>query len=362
MRLGTWSWKTCFTKAMRGMHNTRICLLNTGGLRGSWTPTSLGKLMNDDDMLKDRGENRDGFVANAQCVVPCLRPLSSRSRPKSTEHCNTGDIVVGLSTGFASSMSTCRVICARRCDFCSGHGRRGPARTFFDQCGGCSSAPKIPRGVAVPQTASPLRQLTMDVRWLPAWEEDVRIKSVNSVHEASNLQDIYPFFETETSGVLLRQYRHWRRAYVRPRWVKVDASRTNLGETPQRALEANGAQSLDISGEAHEQDGRVEVLRRNFENLLLRVLAQIRPSMKSEWLECVVRTTEAQNSSIRRCGCSETYNKPQQFCVRKMQPRTSRTSRSNIGLMEIWTRMERRRVHSNGPTLRFLKNRPSGGA
>ena len=71
--------------------------------------------------------------------------------------------------------------------------------------------------------------------------------------------DTDPFFETETSEVLLRQYRQWTRAYGRPRWLKIDASRTNLGETLQRALEADGNQLLDVPGEAHEKVGRVEV-------------------------------------------------------------------------------------------------------
>ena len=97
-------------------------------------------------------------------------------------------------------------------------------------CAQCDAmtAPKIPRGVSVPQTVAPLRYVAMDVKWLPGWEEDVRIKSVNIVDEASNLQHIYPFFETETSEVLLRQFRQWTRAYGRPRWLKVDASRTNF--------------------------------------------------------------------------------------------------------------------------------------
>ena len=173
-------------------------------------------------------------------------------------------------------------------------------------CAQCDAmtAPKIPRGVSVPQTVAPLRYISMDVKWLPGWEEDVRIKSVNIVDEASNLQHIFPFFETETSEVLLRQYRHWTRAYGRPRWLKVDASRTNLGETLQRALEADGNQLLDIPGEAHEQVGRVEVHGRYFEDMLTRVLAQIHPSSRGEWLECVHQTMEAKNSLTRRCGFS----------------------------------------------------------
>ena len=63
-----------------------------------------------------------------------------------------------------------------------------------------TTVPKIPRGVSVPQTV-PLRNVAMDVKWLPRWEEDVRIMSVNIVDEANNLQHIYPFFESEISEV-----------------------------------------------------------------------------------------------------------------------------------------------------------------
>ena len=118
----------------------------------------------------------------------------------------------------------------------------------------------------------------MDVKWLPGWEDDTRIKSVIIVDEASNLQHISPFYETETSEVLLRLYRQSTRAYGRHRWLKVDASRTNLGETLQRALEVDGTQLLDVLGEAHEQVGRVDVHGRYFEDMLARVLSQIRPS------------------------------------------------------------------------------------
>ena len=148
------------------------------------------------------------------------------------------------------------------------------ARFSCAQCDAMTD-PTIPRGVSVPQTVAPFRYVAIDVKWLLGWEEDVRIKSVNIVDEASNLQHICPFFETETSEVLLRQYRQWTRAYGRPRWLKVDASRTNLGETLQRALEADGTQLLDVPGEAHEQVGRVE-------DMLARVLAQIRPSSRAE--------------------------------------------------------------------------------
>ena len=54
--------------------------------------------------------------------------------------------------------------------------------------------------------------------------------------------------------------------------------------------------------EADEQVGRVEVHGRYFEDMLARVLAQIRPSSRAEWLECIHQTMEAQNYLTRRCG------------------------------------------------------------
>ena len=173
-------------------------------------------------------------------------------------------------------------------------------------CAQCDAmtAPKIPWGVSVPQTVAPLMYVAMDVKWLPGWEGDVRIKSVNTVDRASNLQHIFPFFETETSEVLLRQYRQWTRAYGRPRRLKVDASRTNVGETLQRAIEADGTQLLDVPGEAHGHVGRVKMHGRYLEDMLIRVLAQIRPSSRAEWLECIHQTMEAQNSLTKRCGHS----------------------------------------------------------
>ena len=77
-----------------------------------------------------------------------------------------------------------------------------------------------------------------------------------------------------------------------------------MGETLQRALEADGTQLLDIPGEAHEQAGSVEVCARCIQDLLLRVLAQVRPETRTEWLECVPQTMEAQDTLIRKCGCS----------------------------------------------------------
>ena len=48
----------------------------------------------------------------------------------------------------------------------------------------------------------------------------------------------------------------------------------------------------------------MEFRGRYFEDMLLRVLSQIRPETTTEWMECVAQTMEALNSLIRKCGCS----------------------------------------------------------
>ena len=82
------------------------------------------------------------------------------------------------------------------------------------------------------------------------------------------------------------------------------SQKKKLGETLQRALEADGTQLSDVLGKAHEQVCRVEVHGRYFEDMLARVLAQIRPSSRTEWLECIHQIMEAQNSLTKRCGYS----------------------------------------------------------
>ena len=128
-------------------------------------------------------------------------------------------------------------------------------------------------------------------------------------------------------------------AYGRPCWLKVDSSRANLGETLRRALAADGTQVLDVLGQAHEQVGRVEVHGRYFEDMLARVLAQIRPSSRAEWLECIHQTMDAQNSFAKRCGYS-----PFQIAigvVLSFQEIFSRTSRMSSARLQFSVTMRR---------------------
>ena len=113
------------------------------------------------------------------------------------------------------------------------------ARFSCAQCD-AMTAPKIPRGVSVPQTVATLRYVAMDVKWLPGWEEDVRIKSVNIVDEASNMQHIYPFLRDRDIGGSSTTVSSVDRILRKAPLAQSRCESNQLGETLQRALEARG--------------------------------------------------------------------------------------------------------------------------
>ena len=165
--------------------------------------------------------------------------------------------------------------------------------------------PKVARASTVPKDVAPLRYVGLDVKWLPGWKKDQRVKALNIVDRASGLQQMTPFFETENSDLIRRVYRtSWTRPYGRPRWIKFDASRCNLGQPFIDSLERDGTTPLDVPGEAHEQMGDVEVQGRHFEEVLSKVLDEAQPQTQDEWLECVDVTVEAKNMLMKRGGHS----------------------------------------------------------
>eukprot|EP00435_Cladocopium_sp_Y103_P072195 s58_g39.t1 len=174
------------------------------------------------------------------------------------------------------------------------------------ECSVCQSraAPKAVKESAPPRDIGPLRYVGLDVKFLPSWKKDEKIKALNIVCRMSGLQQMYPFREQENSDVIGRMYRQWTRAYGRPRYLKFDASRCNLGQHFLDILERDGTTPLDIPGEAHEQIGDVESQGWHFEEAFRRVLDEMCPQDYNQWLECVDVTTEARNSLLRRAGHS----------------------------------------------------------
>ena len=147
------------------------------------------------------------------------------------------------------------------------------------ECSVCQArvAPKVAKESAPPRDIAPLRYIGLDVKHLPSWKPHEKIKALNVVCRMSGLQQMYPFKEQEAAEVIGRLYRNWTRSYGRPRHVKFDASRCNLGQTFLDMLERDGTTPLDIPGEAHEQMGDVESQGWHFEETFRRVVDQMSP-------------------------------------------------------------------------------------
>ena len=175
------------------------------------------------------------------------------------------------------------------------------------ECATCAARkePKAVKQSTVPKDIAPLRYIGIDVKQLPGSKKGEKIKALNIVCRMSGLQQMTPLREQESSEVIRRLYRQsWTKPYGRPRFIKFDASRCNLGQHFIDALERDGTTPLDIPGEAHEQIGDVEVQGRHFEDMLQRILDQYQPEDYDAWLECVDMTVEAKNMLMRRGGYS----------------------------------------------------------
>ena len=188
-----------------------------------------------------------------------------------------------------ASAEVLELVKAFKCDVCDAH-----------------RAPKAVKESAPPRDLAPLRYISLDVKWLPTWKKDYKIKALNVVCRSSGLQQVYPFRENEQecSQLIARLYRNWTRSFGRPKFCKFDASRCNLGQVFLDVLERDGTTAIDIPGEAHEQMGDVEAQGRHFENMLIKVIHDMSPTNYLEWLECVDATVEARNMLMKRQGHS----------------------------------------------------------
>ena len=240
----------------------------------------------------------DHCCAISQETVQITGPIKGEGRRRveaaiKKMHVNLGhasnDDLFRILKHHGASAEVLELVRAFKCDVCEAH-----------------KAPKAVKESAPPRDLAPLRYIGLDVKWLPTWKKDYKIKALNIVCRASGLQQMYPFRENEQecSELIARLYRMWTRSFGRPKFCKFDASRCNLGQTFLDVLERDGTTAIDIPGEAHEQMGDVEAQGRHFEGMLTKVIHEMSPNNYIEWVECVDATVEARNMLMKRNGYS----------------------------------------------------------
>lgn len=91
----------------------------------------------------------------------------------------------------------------------------------------------------------------IDVKWLPGWQVNQKVKALNIVCQGSCYQQMIPFFERETSCLLRQLFdSHWIQWAGIPREVIMDSAQTNLGEAMQSYLDDQGIVVRTIPAEA----------------------------------------------------------------------------------------------------------------
>ena len=132
------------------------------------------------------------------------------------------------------------------------------------------------------------QQIGIDVKILPGWSANQRIKALNIVDTASGFQRMIPFFETETSALLRKlPVEGWIEWAGPPGEIVLDPAPTNLGDPMVLPAEMQGTQIRPIAADAHWQLGKTESHGGWFCKILEKLLEEHQPKDKSEWLECV---------------------------------------------------------------------------
>ena len=142
----------------------------------------------------------------------------------------------------------------------------------------------------------------IDVKHLPGWKPNQKIRALNIICHGSCYQLMIPFFERETSDVLQKLLaNYWVRVFGPPQEVIMDQARTNLGEPLQKYLENLGVYVRPIPGEAHWQLGRTETHGGWFARILEKTMQSQMPTDRETWEQCVLHS-HVKNSMIQFYG------------------------------------------------------------
>lgn len=177
------------------------------------------------------------------------------------------------------------------CDFCQAHMK-----------------PHVPLPAQSGRVTQFNQLVGLDVKFLPGWLPNQKIKALNIVDQSSCFQQMIPFFKQETSALLSKLLTDaWVRWAGPPEQAVVDTAQTMLGENFQSSLEGYGTHCKIIAAEAYWQLGRTENHGGWFRRVLLKVkmIDEHSPSTKDEWLECV-QHAHVKNQSIQSYGKNPT--------------------------------------------------------
>ena len=166
--------------------------------------------------------------------------------------------------------------------------------------------------VALPAKTSRVSEFNhtigMDVKYLPGWKPNQKIRALNIVCHGSSYQMVLPFHEPETTAILRKLFlENWIRVFGPPQVVVLDPAQTNMGEALQNTLVLSGTEVRVIPAEAHWQLGKTENHGGWFARVLTKIITEHCPIDRETWQECVVHA-HVKNSMIQNYGYTPTQH------------------------------------------------------
>ena len=162
--------------------------------------------------------------------------------------------------------------------------------------------PHVPLPARTHRATTFNEQVGIDVKYLPGWRPNQKVKALNIVDQASCFQQVIPFHEVETSALLRKLYStHWVAWAGPPKELILDPAPTNMGENLQTHIEFEGTDVRQIAAEAHWQLGRTENHGGWFARVLAKIIDEHSPTNREEWEECV-RHAHIKNTMIQSYG------------------------------------------------------------
>ena len=246
------------------------------------TEASLVQVDEIHDQLDVFAASRESLQDDDEDVEAVTRALTKLH--KNLGHPSNTDLVRILKHGQASETA---LKLARQfdCDFCKTQAR-----------------PHIPLPAQTSRVTQFNQVVGIDVKHLPGWKPNQKVKALNIVDQSSCYQQMLPFYETETAEVLKKLFaEYWVRWTGPPDVVLLDQAQTMTGENLQGYLENMGSSVRLIAAEAHWQLGRTESHGGWFGRILQKIIDEHSPRDRKEWEECV-RIAHVKNQCIQSHG------------------------------------------------------------
>ena len=166
--------------------------------------------------------------------------------------------------------------------------------------------PKAARPAIIPRHFEPGKVIGVDVVYMPSEIPRKNVPVLNVVNWATCYQTLEPLEEGTSSERVWKAFmRSWVRVFGVPEIVVVDQGREFMGDFSVKVNES-GAMVRTIGARSPWQQGRTERHGGLAKGVLQKVVDQVGPTSRDEWISCIYEVESVKNRMFNRSGFSPT--------------------------------------------------------